>query len=90
MSKKRTTIEFDKIKAEANKVFRESQNGYADGRRAIQSFVDSVLMKAGHYKGFAYLSEDQSVPGNTIGIEFNEANEPKFFDHTRRTCTTTK
>jgi hypothetical protein len=84
---KRTTIKFEALKAEANKVFRESQDGYADGRRAIQSFVDSVLMDAGQYKGFGYLTKDRVAPGNSFGIEWAPVEpgqvQPKFFDQTR-------
>lgn len=79
---KRKTIAIADLKAKANKVFRDSENDYADGRRHIQSFVENLLMEVGQYKGFGYLSKDGVAPGKTFGIEF-VGNEPKFHDHTR-------
>ena len=43
---KRKTIQIADLKAKANKVFRESEDDYADGRRHIQNFVENVLMEA--------------------------------------------
>lgn len=80
---KRTTIKYDEIKIEANKVFRESLDSYADGRRHIQTFVENLLMKADHYKGFGYLTQHNSVKGNSIGMKLNADGRPTFFDETR-------
>jgi hypothetical protein len=53
-------------------------------RRAIQTFVDSILMEAGQYKGFAYLTADKAAPGKSFGVEFPEdGGFPFFRDHTR-------
>jgi hypothetical protein len=41
-------------------------------RRAIQTFVDSMLMEAGQYKRFAYLTADKAAPGKSFGVEFSE------------------
>jgi hypothetical protein len=41
-------------------------------RRADQTFVDSILMEAGQYKGFAYLTADKAAPGKSFGVEFPE------------------
>jgi hypothetical protein len=80
---KRTTIHLAALKAKANAVFRTSENDYADGRKHIQSFVESVLMDARQYRGFGYLSKDKVDPGKSFGIEFTADNEPKFHDQTR-------
>lgn len=79
---KRKTISIEDLKAQANKVFRDSENDYADGRKHIASFVEDTLMRAGQYKGFGYLSKDSVAPGKTFGIEFKN-NEPVFHDQTR-------
>jgi hypothetical protein len=81
---KRQTVHIADLKAEANKVFRDSDDSYKDQRRAIQSFVDSILMRADQYKGFGYLPADRSKPGNSIGIAFERADgTPHFPDPTR-------
>lgn len=81
---RRQTVKIAELKAEANKVFRESRDEYKVQRRAIQSFVDSLLMDAGQYKGFNYLPADKSLPGNSIGIAYERADgTPHFPDETR-------
>jgi hypothetical protein len=80
---KRTTIHLADLKAKANNVFRASENEYADGRRHIQSFVESLLMEAGQYKGFGYLTKDRVAPGKSFGIEFDASNKPTFYDQSR-------
>ncbi len=79
---KRATIHLADLKTKANAVFRTSENDYADGRRHIQSFVESVLLDAGQYKGFGYLSANKVAPGKTFGIGW-EAGAPIFHDQTR-------
>ena len=84
---KRTTIRLADLKAKANNVFRASKNEYADGRRHIQSFVESLLMEAGQYRGFGYLTKDKVAPGKSHGIEWTLAEpgqaQPTFRDQTR-------
>jgi hypothetical protein len=84
---KRTTIRLEDLKAKANNVFRTSEDDYADGRRHIQSFVESILMEAKQYKGFGYLTKDKVAPGKSFGIEWagygSAASAPTFHDQTR-------
>ncbi len=80
---KRTTIHLAALKAKANAVFRTSENDYADGRKHIQSFVESILMDAGQYRGFGYLSKDKVAPGKSFGIDWAPAGGPRFHDQTR-------
>lgn len=79
---KRKTIRIEDLKAQANKVFRESADDYTEGRKHIATFVNDISHQTGQYKGFGYLSKDSVAPGKTFGIEFKN-NAPIFHDHTR-------
>jgi hypothetical protein len=80
--RKRKNLSVAEIKEQANKIMRESENDFSDGRRHIAMFVEDLLLRAGQYKGFGYLSKDSVAPGKSCGISFVD-NEPKFHDHTR-------
>lgn len=84
---KRTTIRLDDLKLKANAVFRASEDKYDDGRRHIQTFVESLLMEAGQYKGFGYLSKSEVAEGKSFGIEWRTSpqgkDEPVFHDQSR-------
>ena len=54
----------------ANFYFRNSGNAYREQRRAVQSFVDGILMDANAYKGFRYLTEGEMKPGFSYGIKY--------------------
>lgn len=81
---KRKTISIEALKAEANKIFRDSVDDYSGQRQAIQSFVGPLLMKADQYKGFGYLTSDQMEAGKTPGMmKLEHGRDPVFLDQTR-------
>jgi hypothetical protein len=67
------TIKIERLKDQANAVFRESKHDYAMQRRALQCFVENLLMQHNAYKGFRYLSESDVPPSNSFGIIFDES-----------------
>lgn len=83
--KKRKTIDVEYIKTYVNYALHNSLDNYQDGREALQTLLECVLLKTGNYKGFGYLSKDymeKSVAGTTVGI--NDAGLPvdKLFANT--------
>jgi len=66
---KRKTIPVENIREQANRIFLNSKNDYADQRKALQYFVADLLMQTGNYKGFGYLSKSDVTPGTTFGID---------------------
>ena len=52
---RRRTIQIDFIKSKANYFFENSKEELSAERLAIQSFVTTLLAKAGAYRGFNYL-----------------------------------
>ena len=66
---KRKTIPVENIREQANRIFLNSKNDYADQRKALQYFVGDLLMQTGNYKGFGYLSKSDVTPGTTFGID---------------------
>jgi hypothetical protein len=84
MGKKRTTIDIAAIKDAANTVFKESINDYTKERKAIETFVTNLLLKHNVYNGFSYLSAENSAPGKTIGVIYNDdVKKNEFPDPTR-------
>jgi hypothetical protein len=81
MSKKKTIAIAD-IVERANKVFRESEDSYTQGRRYTQAFVENILIDTGNYNGFNYLAKREVEPGKTYGIAWDD-NRPVFYDQTR-------
>lgn len=77
---KRKTVELEKIKLKVNEYFRTSKNESAVERRALQFFVTDLLMEAGQYQGFNYLSKKDVKEGLTYGIEWDK---PTFKDESR-------
>jgi hypothetical protein len=65
---KRQTVEVAKLKRMANEYFANSGGPFKDARRAIQSFVEAVLHDTGNYRGFQYLTAEQSKPGHSTGV----------------------
>ena len=68
------TVKIETIKAQANKVFRNSVDEFAPQRRAIQMFASDLLMTHNAYKGFRYLEASDSEPGKSIGLIRNPDN----------------
>ena len=66
---KRKTIPVEEIREQANRIFLNSKNDYADQRKALQYFVADLLMQTGNYKGFGYLSKSDVDPGLTFGVD---------------------
>lgn len=83
MSKRKVkTIEIAAIRDKANKVFRDSGDEFKTGRASIKLFVDDILMQTGNYKGFRYLSAEETG-GKSFGIRFAHDGTPIFPDQTR-------
>ena len=81
---KRQTVEVAKLKRMANEYFHNSGDPFRDARRAIQSFVEAVLHDTNNYRGFGYLTAEQSKPGHTLGVIHNfETHEHAFPDDSR-------
>lgn len=66
---KRKTVTIESLKKHANFFFKHSGDDYRQGRKILQSFVDSFLFDAGAYKGFRYLTKDEMKPGFSHGVE---------------------
>lgn len=82
---KRKTVKIAELKAHANKVFRESQPEFSEGRKHIATFVEDLLHASGQYKGFNYLEAKDLQDGWKPGIVFDEspARDHVFPDPTR-------
>lgn len=85
MTRRRKTVNANVIIDEANKVFKESLPNFKDGRTAIQIFVTTLLLDAGQYKGFNYLTAEALPEGYEPGMIFDEspARAHKFPDPSR-------
>ena len=80
----RKTVEIDKIKRMANEYFCNSGDQFRDARRFLQAFVESILHDADAYRGFNYLTKEQSKPGHTIGVVHDfETGKHTFPDDSR-------
>jgi len=60
----RKTIKVEMVKTMANN-FLAHKDTNIDERRAIVSFIESVLMESGNYKGFSYLETDEVAGAGT-------------------------
>lgn len=60
----RQTIKVEMVKTMANH-FLAHKDTNNDERRAIASFIESVLMESGNYKGFSYLDTDEVLGAGT-------------------------
>lgn len=84
----RKTVKIDRIREMANGILLHTPDSNKQGREAVQTFVECVLMEAGRYKGFRFLAESemlmQSENGITPGIR-DDVPEHQFdnTDHTR-------
>lgn len=76
---KRKTVELEKIKLKVNEYFRTSKNESAVQRRTLQFFVTDLLMEAGQYQGFNYLTKNDVKEGLTTGMEWNETGDKVTF-----------
>ena len=71
--KSRKTFKVSDLKEEANRIFLESQDSYVQGRKAIFTFVETILMKTNNYRGFNYIGNDKirevgNITVTTFGI----------------------
>ena len=55
MRTRRKTIEIERIKELANKFFRESKDEMMAERKALQSFIETILYETNTYYGFNYV-----------------------------------
>ena len=87
----RKTVAVDKLKEMANNILADSY-GEQDSRDCLIVFVDKILMDAGNYKGFRYLTKNEvpvsQFPGINTPIENLSYEERfKYTDPTRRCYT---
>ena len=79
--KARKTIEIETLKSRANFFLANSANEQTEQRKGFQSLAASLLMDAGAYRGFRYLTERDVSPGDTFGITHGAP--PVMHDETR-------
>lgn len=60
----RKTIKVEMVKTMANH-FLAHKNTNDEERQAIASFIESILMESGNYKGFSYLETDEVAGAGT-------------------------
>jgi hypothetical protein len=68
---KRKTVDLNHVVEKANQYLLNTPDDDRNGRRAIHSFVSTLLMDAKAYLGFGYLDADdmaKSANGKTPGI----------------------
>jgi hypothetical protein len=70
----RKTIDVERIREIANGMLARSDDDRADGREAIATLVESILMETGNYRGFRYLEIVRDGAENVV----------TFGDETRR------
>lgn len=68
MSNRRRTVKIEELKATANDCFRNSENEFREGRKAIKTFVEDILFQSNQYKGFRYLEQHDLEVGKTLGL----------------------
>jgi len=79
--KLRKTIEIETLKSRANFFLANSANEQTGQRKGFQDLAASLLMDAGAYRGFRYLTERDVSPGDTFGI--THGTPPTMGDETR-------
>ena len=85
----RKTANISRLKEMANGVLLHTADDNKQGREAIQTFIECVLMEAGQYNGFRYLTKKDmwnSENGISFGINpSDDSNHSQFegSDHTR-------
>ncbi len=82
--KHRKTLHIELIRARANSFLANSANDQTEQRTAYHNFAAGLLLDAGSYCGFRYLTKADVTPGQTFGIQHNTPPEhPTFHDETR-------
>ena len=82
------TVKVEDLKNQVNDMLLNSEDDYKQGRESLCTFIERVLMDAGNYHGFGYLSKldmQKSSYGTSVGIVYDDNNNPIFenTDHTR-------
>jgi hypothetical protein len=80
-------ISIETITDEANKYLLNSPQMNTEGRKAVASFLETMLHKANSYNGFRYTTWEERVDGKDLcGIlpNHNGAGQHEFPDETRR------
>lgn len=80
--KARKTIEIEKIKERANHFLANSWNIHDKERKGCKDLASMLLMDAGAYKGFQYLTKEKVGPLMTYGVEYVDG-KPVRHDETR-------
>lgn len=71
MSRKRKTVEVERLKQYVNDVCLNSSDDMKEGREALGTMLENILMETGNYKGFGYLNKthmEKSRNGVSVGI----------------------
>ena len=67
----RKTVKVETLKDKVNKMLRDLPDSDVEGRIALQTLVENVLMESGNYCGFCYLDKRDMIDsrgGTTVGI----------------------
>jgi hypothetical protein len=52
---RRKTVDVDRVREIANKMLADSADKCIDGRKAVATLLESILMDTGNYHGFRYI-----------------------------------
>lgn len=73
----RKTVSVDQLRLRINSQLLHSPDDYRQGREALQMFLESVLMEAGRYSGFRYLTPDDMLSSESgVSWGINPAPDP--------------
>lgn len=74
----RKTVSVDQIRSKINHTLLHSPDDYRQGREALQMFLEGVLMEAGRYSGFRYLTPDDMLSSES-GVSWGINPVPDHF-----------
>lgn len=77
----RKTFNVEKILQYANG-FLSAPGGTKESRYGVICLIDTVLSEANRYRGFLYLSENETHAGDLPGIRLGTIDPAACFDHT--------
>ena len=78
------TVKIEALINRANHFFYHSGDAFRGERKGMQSLVESFLHDCNRYRGFGYLSAEQSKPGHSVGIIFDaEGGKHQYPDDSR-------
>lgn len=64
---KRSTVPVRALVDAANLFLEHSHPGMSEQRKGVAHFINNVLLKVGHYKGFNYLKTESDIHADMYG-----------------------